>query len=140
MPLVNKAVETVANRLPKVISPKGHAISDYIQIGLFALMGAVFWRRNKRASVAALCCAAVEAANVLLTDYPGGRSRILSLDVHKRIDTAMAGAVAGLPTLLGFAKEPEARAFRIRSGVIVGVAALTGVKREKKYSPEYKAA
>src|SRR5579864_9633917 len=99
MPLITKAVETIGTRLPKVVSPKGHAIFDYVQMGIFVAMGALFWKKNKRASVAAFCCAAAEATNVLLTDYPGGMKPVFSFENHGKIDAALAGAVASLPNL-----------------------------------------
>jgi hypothetical protein len=140
MPLVTKAVQAVGSRLPKVISPKGHAICDYVQIGAFTVLGALFWTKNKRASVAAFCCAAAETANVLLTDYPGGRAKVFSFETHGRIDAAMAGAVASLPNLLGFGNEPQAKHFRIRGGVIAGITALTRFKEEEPYLEEFEVA
>lgn len=140
MPLVTKAAQSVGNRLPKVIPPKGHAIFDYVQMGAFVVMGALFWKKNRRASVAALCCAAAEATNVLLTDYPGGVAKIFSFETHGRIDAAMAGAIASLPNLLGFGSEPQAKHFRIRGGVIAGVTALTRFKEEHPHESELEAA
>lgn len=140
MPLVTKAVQTVGNGLPKVIPPKGHAIFDYVQMGAFVVMGALFWRKHRRASVAALCCAAAEATNVLLTDYPGGVAKVFSFETHGHIDAAMAGAIASLPNLLGFGNEPQAKHFRIRGGVIAGVTALTRFKDAEHDEPEYEAA
>jgi hypothetical protein len=140
MPLVNKAVQTLGKRLPKVISPRGHAIFDYVQIGIFTAMGAIFWKRNRRASVAAFCCAAAEATNVLLTDYPGGRVKVFSFETHGRIDAAMAGAIASMPNLLGFGSEPQAKHFRIRGAVTAGVTALTRFKEKEFYEHEHRAA
>jgi hypothetical protein len=140
MPLVTKAIQTVGNRLPKVIPPKGHAIFDYVQLGIFVVMGALFWKRNKRASVAAFCCAAAEATNALLTDYPGGVKPVFSFETHGKIDAAMAGAVASLPNLMGFSSEPEAKHFRIRGAVLAGVTALTKFNEEQPYKSEYEVA
>ncbi|HLJ29102.1 MAG TPA: hypothetical protein VKY85_20505 [Candidatus Angelobacter sp.] len=137
MPLVTKAVETVSNKLPKIISPRAHAIFDYAQMGIFIVMGAFFWKKNKRASVAAFCCAAAEATNVLLTDYPGGVKPVFSFETHGKIDAAMAGAVASLPNLLGFAGEPQAKHFRIRGGVMAGVTAMTRFKEEVPFESEF---
>lgn len=140
MALMNKAVEAVGSRLPKVIPPKGHAIFDYVQMGIFIGMGCLFWKTNKRASVAAFCCAAAEATNVLLTDYPGGVTDILSFETHGKIDAAMAGAVASLPNLMGFSSKPQAKHFRIRGAVMAGVTAMTKFKEEGPYESEYEAA
>lgn len=140
MPLINEAVQTLGNRLPKVISPKGHAIFDYVQMGAFIVMGALFWKKQRRASLAAFCCAAAEATNVLLTDYPGGTAKVMSFETHGRIDAAMAGTIAGLPNLLGFGNEPQARHFRIRGAVIAGVTALTQFEEKPGSESEYAAA
>jgi hypothetical protein len=138
MPLVTKAVGAVTNRLPKVISPKVHAIIDYATLGSFVLMGVLFWRNNKRAAIAALACGAAEATNTLLTDFPGGVTDVLSFQTHGKIDAAMAGTVATLPNLLGFADEPEAKHFRMHGALIAGVTGLTDFGTEER--EEYQAA
>jgi hypothetical protein len=140
MPLVTKAVQMVGNRLPKVISPKGHAWFDYLQIGTFAVIGVLLWKRNRQASVAALSCAALEATSALLTDYPGGVAKVFSFETHGRIDAALSGAMAGLPNLLGFADKRQANLFRIRGGVTAGVTALTKFKEKQHAKPKAEAA
>ena len=140
MPLVNKAVDAVTNRLPKVISPKVHAIIDYATVGSFILMGALFWKNNKRAAVAAWCCGAMEATNTLLTDFPGGVTDVISFETHGKIDAAMAGTVASLPNLLGFSGEPEAKHFRMQGVMIGAVTGLTNFKGEEQYESEYEVA
>jgi hypothetical protein len=46
MPVIQKGVAALANRLPKVISPKAHAIIDYVTIGSFGLLAYLFWRKT----------------------------------------------------------------------------------------------
>lgn len=140
MPFGTKVVEAVGNRLPKVISPKAHAIFDYVQLGAFTVMGFLFWKKNRRASVAAFCCAAAEATNVLLTDYPGGVAKVFSFETHGRVDSAMAGAIATLPNILGFSEKPQAKHFRIRGGVIAGVTVLTRFREKEPYESEFEVA
>jgi hypothetical protein len=140
MALVNKAVEAIGSRLPKIISPKVHAIIDYATIGSFVLMGALFWKNNKRAAIAAWSCGAVEATTVLLTDFPGGVADVISFETHGKLDASLAGTVATLPNLLGFSGEPEAKHFRIQGGMIAGVTAMTRFKPESPYESEYDAA
>ena len=72
-------LQMAAGRLPKVIKPQPHAIVDYAVAGSFMLMGALSWRRNKRAAVGSLICGGATAVNSLLTDYPGGMLRVISL-------------------------------------------------------------
>jgi hypothetical protein len=133
-------VETVTNRLPKIISPRVHAIIDYATVGSFVLMGALFWKNNKKAAVAAWCCGAMEATNTLLTDFPGGVTDVISFETHGKIDAAMAGAVATLPNLLGFSGEPEAKHFRLQGGMIAAVTGMTNFKGEEERESEYEVA
>jgi hypothetical protein len=72
MALAQQAAGLMTNKLPKVISPRTHAIIDYLMIGTFILMGSLFWKKNRKASIAAFSCAAAEATTTLLTDFPGG--------------------------------------------------------------------
>jgi hypothetical protein len=78
MALMNQAVDAVTSRLPKVISPRVHAVIDYATAGTFFLMGALFWKNNKRASLAAFFCGAAEATNTMITRFPGGVADVIS--------------------------------------------------------------
>ena len=52
MPLLQSVVQSVGQKaLPKVISPKAHAIIDYATAGSFFLMAALMWKRHKRAGI-----------------------------------------------------------------------------------------
>ena len=102
MALVQQAVGLMTKKLPKMISPRTHAIIDYATVGTFILMGALFWKKNKKASIAAFSCAAAEATTVLLTDFPGGVTDVISFETHGRIDSTIAGATVALPNTLGF--------------------------------------
>lgn len=114
----------ITNRLPKVISPKAHAIIDWSTVGTLALMGALFWKSRKRAAIAAWSAAAGEATISLLTDYPGGVADVISFPTHGKIDAGTAGAIAMLPTILGFGDEMKALYFRIQG---IAIAATTGM-------------
>jgi|ERR1700694_230540 len=136
MVLADQAVGVPGKKLPKVISPTVHAVIDYATIGTFILMGALFWKKNKRAAIAAFSCAAAEATTALLTDFPGGVADVISFETHGRIDAALAGATASLPNLLGFASEPEAKHFRIQGlaiGAVTGMTDFTAQERESEY-------
>lgn len=112
MALAGIATQAVTDRLPKVIKPGVHAVLDYAVVGAFFTMGAFFWRRNKRASIAALACGGTALANSLLTDYPGGVKPTISFETHGKIDAGLAGITATMPTFLAFGDEDEARYFR----------------------------
>ena len=124
MALMQKGVQALTDRMPKVISPKTHAIIDYATAGSFFLAGALLWKRNKRASLGAMLCGAMEAGTAMMTDYPGGVKPVLSFETHGRIDAGFAGFVATLPNNLMFRGEPEAMFFR---GEGVAAAAVTGL-------------
>ena len=125
MPLVQKGILAFSDRIPKVISPTAHAVADYATLGGFILMGALLWKRNRRAAIASLACAGAEAANTLLTDFPGGVAASISFQTHGRIDACLAAAAGSLPNFLAFAEAPEARFFRLMGLNITLVHALT---------------
>jgi hypothetical protein len=123
MALVDTSV--ITNRLPKVISPKVHAIIDWSTVGSLALMGALFWKSSKRAAIASWATAAGEATISLLTDYPGGVADVISFPTHGKIDAGTAGAVAMLPTILGFSRETKSLYFRIQGAAIAATTGMT---------------
>ncbi len=124
MAIVDSSVKALSNRLPKVISPKTHAIIDYATAGSFLLMGALLWKKHKRAAIGSIVCGAIEANTAMMTDYPGGVARLISFQTHGKIDSGFAGMVGLLPSLLGFSDEKESWFFR---GQAMGLAAVTGM-------------
>ncbi len=125
MPIMQKGVAALADRMPKVLSPTQHAIADYATLGGLVLMTALFWKKNKRAAVAALTCAAAEATNTLLTDFPGGIADVISFRNHGRIDMGLAAVCSAMPNFMGFEDEPESKFFRMMGLNITTVGALT---------------
>lgn len=132
MPLLDQAAKLATRKLPKVISPRTHSIIDYALAGSFFILGALWWRRNKRAAVGAIACGAAETALAVCTDYPGGVGKQLSFETHNNIDLAMSGIVSSIPSVLQFADEPEAHIFRGQGLVIAAVAGLTNVSGDNK--------
>ena len=124
MAIVDTSVKALAHRLPKVISPKTHAIIDYATAGSFLVMGALLWKRHKRAAIGSVVCGAIEANTAMMTDYPGGVAKLISFETHGKIDSGFAGFVGLLPSILGFGDEKEAWFFR---GQAMGLAAVTGM-------------
>lgn len=124
MALLQTGINALTNRMPKVISPKTHAIIDYATAGSFLLGGALLWKRSKRAAVGSLLCGIMEAQTAMITDFPGGITPLISFETHGKIDAGFAGLVGMLPTLLAFGDEPEAKFFR---GQGVAIAAVTGM-------------
>lgn len=124
MPLLHKGVALAAGRLPKVVKPRAHALLDYAVIGSCLLGGALFWRRNKRATLGFLICAGANALNVMLTDYPGGKYPVIPYKMHGQIDAGLAGLTAAMPRVMDFAGEPEARFFGAQA---LAETAITGM-------------
>lgn len=110
---------------PKVISARNHGIIDYIHAGTNLVAGALFRRKNRRASNAAFALGASILANALMTDYPMGAFRMYSFKAHGALDYGIAAASGAVPRLLGIEDLPEARFFKMQSTGEALIAALT---------------
>jgi hypothetical protein len=125
MTLLQKGLRMAVRRLPKIINPTTHAVLDYAVAGSFLLMGALFWKRNKRAAVSSLFCGGAAAANILLTDYPGGSHQVIDYKTHGVIDQGIAGMTAAMPGFMGFGDDSEARFFEFEALANVALTDLT---------------
>lgn len=124
IPYANR-INKVAEKLPKVIGPKTHAIIDYAVAGSFLAMGAMWLGSHKRAAIGSFICGGAALTNSLLTDYPGGVADVISFETHGKIDVGLAAATALMPRLLGFSGEGPAWFFRAQSGAETVVVGLT---------------
>jgi hypothetical protein len=129
MPVLNSVVKIAAKPLPRVISPKAHAVLDYVIVGSFFATAAWFWRRNKRAALASLICGSARLAISLLTDYPGGVHGAIRFHTRREIDLGLAAMTATMPEFLAFQDEPQKNFF-----VVQGV--LTTAANELTQFPE----
>ncbi len=125
MPLSNKALAVLENHLPKVIGPRAHGNIDYLHVAAFALAGLFFWKRNKKAAVAAFATSGAVLAESLLTDYPLGVKPVLSFETHGRLDQGLAAGAMAIPHVFGFAGEPEAWFFRANGVLEAAVVGMT---------------
>jgi hypothetical protein len=125
MPMLTSATDVLTRRMPKLISPKAHAVVDYITAGAFLLTGAFFWSRNKRAALSAFVCGGAELANTLLTDYPGGVKKVISYRNHGRIDIGLAAMTATMPEFMSFRDTREKNFFLVQAGMMTAVTNLT---------------
>lgn len=132
MAMMQKGVALLSDRMPKVVSPKTHAIADFVTLGGLALLSALLWNRNRRAAVTSLACAGAEAANVLLTDFPGGITDKISFPTHLKVDMGIAAMCSAAPNFGGFYDEPEAQYFRALGMGITVLASLTNPKPRKR--------
>jgi len=135
MPILNNVVKVAAKPLPKLISPKTHAVLDYMTVGAFLASAGWFWSRSKRASLAALICGGAQLAVSLLTDYPGGVRRIISFPIHRDIDFGLAAMTATMPEFLAFNEEGEKKFFQAQGAIISAATQLTRFP-EKAVRPE----
>src|SRR5271165_2216977 len=135
MALWQKGLRAAVGKMPKVIDPTTHAVLDCAVAGSFLLMGILFWKRNKRAAVSSLFCGGAAAANIWLTDYPGGGRKLISYKAHGHFDTGIAGMTAGMPRLLRFEDEPEASFFEIEALAQTAIVGLTDFDSYQPPSP-----
>ena len=111
--------------IPKMIDPARHAVLDYGVAATFFALGARMIGRHRPAATLAFINGAMVLGMSLMTDYPGGVWRKISFPMHGALDIVQA-AVAGLgPLAMGFAADPEARAFYGQALSEVGVVAAT---------------
>src|SRR5271165_4103785 len=135
MALWKKGLRIAISKMPKVIDPTTHAVLDYAIAGSFLLMGILFWKRNKCAAVSSLLCGGASAANIWLTDYPGGGRKVISYKAHGHIDTGIAGMTAGMPRVLRFEDEPQARFFEVEALAQTAIVGLTDFDYYEQPSP-----
>ena len=144
MPILNSATKLALKPLPRALSPKGHSIADYVVVGSFFASAGWFWRRSKRAAVAALVCGAAQLAVNLLTNYPGGIKKVISFRTHHDIDLGLAAMSATMPEFLAFNDESEKKFFLTQGAVITAIAEVTQLpekpQRAEKGSRPFKAA
>ncbi|HZQ96474.1 MAG TPA: hypothetical protein VFA67_15805 [Candidatus Sulfotelmatobacter sp.] len=125
MPTLNSLAKVVAKPLPRVISPRGQAILDYVLVGSFLGTATWFWRHNKRAALAALLCGGAKLAVTLLTDNPGGVRRVITPRARREIDLGLAAMVATMPEFFAFKDEPQKKFFLAQGALITIGSELT---------------
>jgi len=125
MPMFNNLVKMAAKPLPNVISPKGHAVIDYMIAGAFFATAGLFWRQNKRAAVASLLCGGAQLAVSMLTDYPGGVRRSIKFQTRRKLDLGLAAMAAAMPEFLNFENEPQQKFFTTQGVLITAANELT---------------
>ena len=125
MPVVTAVANSMTRPLPPIISPRVHAVTDYLVIGSFLVAGLLFRRRNRRASFGAFLCAGAQLATSLLTAYPGGIAPVISFQDHGKIDIGLAAMMATMPEFLAFSDRSERKFFLREAGVVTALTNLT---------------
>jgi hypothetical protein len=142
MPILNSLAKVIAKPIPRMISPKAHAVIDYVMVGSFLVSAGLFRGRSKRAALAAVICGGAELAVNLLTNYPGGVKKVISFRTHSEIDLGLAVMAATMPEFLAFKEDSERKFFLGQGALITAVSELTqlpeqaqraekGIKRAK---------
>ena len=121
MAMLNNFVKTAVKPLPNVISPRGHAVIDYLIAGAFLATAGLFWKRNRRAAVASLVCGGAHLGVTLLTDYEGGARPVIDFSKRRKLDLGLAAMTAAMPKFMNFEDEPE-RKFFAAQGLVMTVA------------------
>ena len=129
MPLLEKGVRLVTDRMPKVISPKVHAIIDYAFAGSFFLMGALAWKKSKKVAISSFVIAGAETGLAMSTDYPGGVFRAISFPTHGKIDAGFSGLIGSMPNVMGFDDAASSWFFRSQGMALAAVTGLTDFHR-----------
>ena len=135
MTLLRKGLRMAVSKMPKMIDPSTHAVLDYAVTGAFLIMGIRFWKRSKRAAIGSLLCGGAAAANIALTDYPGGARKVLSYKAHGHVDAALASVTAAVPRLLRLEDNPEGRFFELEALAETAIVGLTDFDYYEHPSP-----
>jgi len=121
MAMFNNVVKMAVKPLPDVITPRGHALIDYMIAGVFFATVGLFWRPNKRAAVASLLCGSAQLGVSMLTDYPGGVRRAIRFSTRRKLDLGLAAMTTAMPEFLNFKDQPQQKFFTTQ-GVLITVA------------------
>jgi hypothetical protein len=132
MPILNKAAQFAVKPFARTLSPKTHAIFDYVNVAILLIGAATFWRRNKLAAIGALATAGAALAVDLLTDYPGGVTRAIKFHRHRDLDFGLAALAAGMPKVLAFDGDRERKLFITEGVLISAVNELTQFPRPSR--------
>jgi hypothetical protein len=139
--LLERSTRLLSRHLPKVISPKTHAIIDYavVATGFFAVARAA-WNSNKKAALTSLACGIAEVTNILLTDMPGGVFKVIDFPTHGRVDAGFSSVAMALPNLMDFTGEWPAWFFRAHGMAIAAVTGMTDFEAIERPASRYRRA
>jgi hypothetical protein len=102
----------------KILSPKNHGYLDYVVVVGFLLAPQLLGLSGIPATIAYLL-APIHLLVTLLTDFPLGVFKAMSLRLHGYIEFIVSFTLIALPWLLGFASVTIARNFYVASGVVI---------------------
>jgi hypothetical protein len=126
MPITVGLTDAITRRIPPLVSRKTHARADYLIAGSFLLGAAFFWRRNRRAALAAAVCGGAGLGVAALTDYSGRQGKPIAWRTHRKIDFGLAAMAGTIPGLMGFGRSREGSLFTAGAIAITALTNLTG--------------
>ena len=112
-------------QVPKVIDPAQHAMLDYGVAATYFALGMKYRGVHSGAATLAFINGAMVLGMSLFTDYPGGVWKKISFPMHGALDVVQAALAGFGPVAMGFANDPEARAFYGQAMSEIGVIAAT---------------
>ncbi len=125
MPITAALADAVTSKIPPLVSRKMHARADYLIAGSFLFGAAFFWRRNRRAALAAVLCGGAGLGVAALTDYSGRRGKPIAWRTHRKIDLGLAAMAGTIPGLMAFGRSPERSLFTTGAIAITVLTNLT---------------
>jgi hypothetical protein len=125
MPITAALADAVTRKIPPLVSRKTHRRADYLIAGSFLLGSAFFWRRNRRAALAAALCGGAGLGAAVLTDYSGRQGKPIAWRNHRNIDLGLAAMAGTIPGLMAFGPGPERSLFTTGAIAITVLTNLT---------------
>lgn len=138
MNLAHTVIEGMENKLPKVIDARTHGVIDYMHAAFFLSVAWFCRKSNPRGALAAAIAGGFVLTQSLLTDYPLGAFKVISLEDHGRMDAAFAGASLMMPGLMGFEGTGLSKVFKGNAFVEGSVVGMTDWNSEHAREEERK--
>jgi hypothetical protein len=135
MYVATNRLRPASSRSHKIIDAPTHGLIDYCHATIFLGMALLCRKSNPRAAVAALLSSALVLTESLLTDYPLGFAKVISLATHGRIDAALAASSPLIPRIFGFPDTAAAKVFQANSliaGILIGLTDFTAPAQAKE--------
>ena len=102
----------------KILSPRIHGYLDYVVVAWFLAAPMLFGLTGIAANIS-YALAIIHLGLTVLTAFPLGVIKVISLQFHGIIEFIVSFALIALPWLLGFASIASARNFYIASGIAI---------------------
>src|ERR1039457_3468224 len=95
-------------------------------------MGALFWKRNRRAAIGSLLCGRATGRRRLPTRSPRGARKVISYPMHGQIDTSLIAMTAAMPRLVNIEDDREAKFFARQALAKTVITAMTNFDYDQR--------